>query len=75
MLREYIEEKGAGRDDWNGSSVHVIGICIVFVGIFIVDRLGLEAIDESQRGTFGVFLLFFFLISSFFLKFFKIRNK
>ena len=65
MLREYIEEKGGGRDDWNGSSVHVIGICIVFVGIFIVDRLGLEAINESQRGTFGFF--FFFLISSFFL--------
>ena len=68
MLREYIEEKGAGRDDWNGSGVHVIGICIVFVGIFIVDRLGLEAIDESQRGTFGFFYFFtfFFLISSFF---------
>ena len=59
MLREYIEEKGARRDDWNGSDVHVIGICIVLVGIFIVDILGLEAIDESQRGTLG------FLISSF----------
>ena len=60
MLREYIEEKSAGRDDWNGSSVHVIGICIVFVGIFIVDRLGLEVINESQRGTFGFFFSFFF---------------
>ena len=58
MLREYIEEKSAGRDDWNGSSVHVIGICIVFVGIFIVDRWGLEAINESQRGTFGFFFFF-----------------
>ena len=60
MLREYIEEKGAGRDDWNGSGVHVIGICIVFVGMFIVDRLGLEAINESQSGTFGFFFFFFF---------------
>ena len=60
MLREYIEEKGAGRDDWNGSGVLVIGICIVFVGIFIVDRLGLEAIDESQRGTFGFFIYFIY---------------
>ena len=60
MLREYIEEKGVGSDDWNGSGVHVIGICIVFVGMFIVDRLGLEAINESQSGTFGFFYLFIF---------------
>ena len=60
MLREYIEEKGAGRDDWNGSGVLVIGICIVFVGIFIVDRLGLEATDESQRGMFGFFIYFIY---------------
>ena len=59
-MREYIEEKGAGREDWNGSGVHVIGICIVFVGIFIVDRLGLEATDESQRGMFGFFIYFIY---------------
>ena len=62
VQREYRRKRCRG-DDWNGSGVHVIGICIVFVGIFIVDLLGMEAIDESQGGTFG---FFFFLISDFF---------
>ena len=60
MLREYIEEKGVGRDDWNGRGVHVIGICIVFVGMFIVDRLGLEAIlMRAKEGRLGFLFIFF----------------
>jgi len=52
VLKAYIEEKGAGRDEWNGNGVHVIGICIDFVGIFIIDLLVWR--------TFGFFNFWFF---------------
>ena len=60
MVGEYIEEKVQGKMiasdllEFYKNGVNVIGICINFIGIFIVDLLGMEAIDGSWVEMFGV---------------------
>ena len=45
--------------EFDRNSVNVIGICINFVGIFVVDLLGMEAIDENWGGMLRVWPIWF----------------